>query len=94
LRRKIEKLREEVGENWLSVLGEREARALQQKQKEDDKDRAGKAEPPKEEGRIVQAEEEAEPRRQQSEEAVEGLAVSNGVKVVKKKGKKKKGKGK
>ncbi|GAA5846294.1 hypothetical protein JCM5353_001049 [Sporobolomyces roseus] len=89
LRRKIEKLREEVGENWLSVLGEREARALQQKEKDT---AVGKAES-KEAETHVKAE-AAEPRRQQSEEAVEGLAVSSGVKVVKKKGKKKKGKGK
>jgi hypothetical protein len=90
LRKKIEKLREEVGENWLSVLGEREARASQQQQQQSQqttkqqRDTEEQVDPnPTEGGHLSRG-----------EPSVEGLTVSAGVKVVKKKGKKKKGKGK
>ncbi|GAA5861061.1 hypothetical protein JCM1840_003067 [Sporobolomyces johnsonii] len=77
-RRKIEQLRDEVGENWLSVLGEREARAEREKKLSEDE--------PDEEG-DGQAEGE---REAEGEEVVQAPAVSAGVRVVKKKGKKKK----
>ncbi|GAA5828918.1 hypothetical protein JCM3766R1_003866 [Sporobolomyces carnicolor] len=96
LRRKIEKLREEVGENWLSVLGEREARALQQQQHErqelEKQNRKGLE--GDQEDRADPAKAEAAARADREEPSVEGLTVSAGVKVVKKKGKKKKSKGK
>lgn len=44
LRRRIEALRDEVGESWLSVLGEREARERERREKDASGARNGKAE--------------------------------------------------
>ncbi|GAA5965002.1 hypothetical protein JCM3765_004823 [Sporobolomyces pararoseus] len=105
LRKKIEKLREEVGENWLSVLGEREARAAallqveqerkqRQQQEEEDESNQTRVGGKAESSGAGQTDPERELERSQREEpSIEGLTVSAGVKVVKKKGKKKKGKG-
>ncbi|GAA5871512.1 hypothetical protein JCM16303_000779 [Sporobolomyces ruberrimus] len=98
LRRKIEKLREEVGENWLSVLGEREARALQQQKKREDEQKKVTVDTASDQPQDASAErgqgEGGSEGHRRDEPSVEGLTVSAGVKVVKKKGKKKKGKGK
>ncbi|GAA5935276.1 leucine-rich repeat domain-containing protein [Sporobolomyces koalae] len=83
LRRKIEKLREEVGENWLSVLGEREARASQQQQQQQQQQQKGKEPEVEQPAEVVQPVPEPEA-------ATDRLAVSAGVKVVKKKTSKKK----
>ncbi|GAA5905828.1 leucine-rich repeat domain-containing protein [Sporobolomyces salmoneus] len=104
LRKKIEKLREEVGENWLSVLGEREARATQEQERVS-LERKKKREEEKQQEEVGGSNEEQKQGSEQAGEAaghdgreepsIEGLAVSAGVEVVqKKKGKKKKGKGK
>ncbi|GAA5967463.1 hypothetical protein JCM21900_004841 [Sporobolomyces salmonicolor] len=77
-RRKIEQLRDEVGENWLSVLGEREARAEREKKLPEDEleeEGEGQGEGDRDAG---------------GEEAAQAPTVSAGVRVVKKKGKKKK----
>ena len=111
LRKKIEKLREEVGENWLSVLGEREARAAalvevekQQRKQEQEQEHQkaiedglartrGSGEGEASELGQADSERKIGERREREEPSIEGLTVSAGVKVVKKKGKKKKGKG-